>query len=239
MRFVCWQIAFSNSMRNLLTVPNSIVRLTLLILFILSSPFSWGRDAYPPSVKKLPSIELGQAILLLTPTKKSKDFVDWNHLSEGPVIWLDDGYTHPESGPEKGTWIRRGLMRINVLGKTATVLKKRNLELAWQVTYHNWGNPSLGVSSMTLEPGTPEETCFFSNTSGCTFDPLPSLKSSGFKVKEMCKAMSGNLVTGYELTHPKRNMTYIRVAYNYGSGGENSSITLWPHNGKEAACETE
>lgn len=220
-------------------MPNSTMRITLLIIFILVSPFSWAKDVYPPSVKNLPSIELGQVILLLVSAKKSKDFVGWNHLSEGPVIWLDDGYTHPESGPEKDTWVRRGLMRINVLGKTATVLKKRNLELAWQVTYRNWGNPSLGVSSITLEPGTPSEVCFFSNTGGCAFDPIPSLKSSGFKVKEICKTMSGNLVTDYELTHPKRKRTYISVTYNYGSGGENTSITLWTHNEKEAACVTE
>ena len=59
-------------------------------------------------------------------------------------------------------------------------------ELAWQVTYCNAGNPGFGVNAILLQPGTPDEKCFFSNTNGCNLDPIPSLKASGFSVKRVC-----------------------------------------------------
>lgn len=72
-------------------------RVLILILGLCVAPLSWSRDVYPPSVKNLPSIELGQAVLLLMPVKGSK-FVGWDHLSEGSVVWLNEGYITEKYG---------------------------------------------------------------------------------------------------------------------------------------------
>jgi len=210
-----------------------------MLIFLLSiAPPSWCDGIYPSSVKKLPSIELGRSVLLLLPKKTYWDYLPWDWLSEGPVEWLDEGYvsnTGYSVAPCK--YHRRGLMRINVLGKKSTILKKRKQELAWQVTYCNAGNPGFGVNAILLQPGTPDEKCFFSNTNGCNLDPIPSLKASGFSVKRVC---GGGAVNGYKLTHPERKTTYVNINYDFGSGGESIYFILWmkiSRNTAEGLCD--
>lgn len=214
------------------------LRFFLLIFLFFAVPLSWGAGIYPSSVEKLPSVELGQAVLLLIPEKGSDDFVGWDLLSEGPIEWLDEGYVpNAKDMQSKRAYLRRGLMRINILGKKSTVLKKRKQELAWQVTYSNWGNPAFGVDLITLEPGTSDQICFFSNTDGCALDPIPSLKASGFSVKRICAPSAYK--TGYKLSHAKRKTIYANIIHHSGSGGISVYITLWVKGGESEVCNDE
>ena len=104
------------------------LRIILLIFLFFAVPLSWGAGVYPSSVEKLPTVELGQAVLLFIPGKGSGDFVNWDLLSEGPIEWLDEGYVRNDKDLQsKRAYLRRGLMRINILGKKSTVLKKESL----------------------------------------------------------------------------------------------------------------
>ncbi|MDO8754134.1 MAG: hypothetical protein Q7J80_09610 [Anaerolineales bacterium] len=185
------------------------LRILSLILLLSAAPLSWSGDVHPPSAKKLPSIELGQALLLFMPDEASK-FVGWDFRSEAQIVWLSDGYETRKDEKTQNTSVRHGLMRINVNGKKSTVLKKKKNELAWRVEYESNNPPKLGIETITLGPGTPTETCFGELYSGCAFDPIPSIKASGIKVKVLCggKHQISPIDIGLELSHPGRRKIF-------------------------------
>lgn len=205
------------------------VSLTILLTF---SSVSNGKGIYPKEVSKLPSIEIADAVEMFFPPHDNQDNIYWDHLSEGPILWMDEGYIDNEG--EKA-WLRRGLLRINIRGKKSYILKKTKQELAWSVTYRNYGNPGFGVHSVSIEPGTLEEVCFFPNTEGCDMDPIPSLTKKGYKLEEVC-APDGLSKVVYLMKHKGKKDRYLSINTNYGSGGATVSITLWFDN-KDFACD--
>lgn len=213
------------------------MRISLLILCLCATPLSWGSDVYPPSVKKLPSIELGQAILLFMPDEGSR-YVGWDFRSEAQVAWLSEGYEAKKDDKAQTTSVRHGLLRVNVNGKKSTVLKKRKVELAWRVEYESSNPPKFGIETITLSPGTPTETCFGELYSGCAFDPIPSLKASGIKVKIICrdKHQVSPVNIGLELSRRGKKKIFARYKWWRGSGGEQAFITLWVNGDKKSAC---
>lgn len=211
-----------------------IMRIFLLTLCWCVAPSVLASDTHPPEVKKLQSLELGQAILLFMPRVKESQYVGWDFRSESQVAWLSNGYETREDGSVK----RYGLLRVNVNEKKSTVLKKRKVELAWRVEYESNNLPKLGIEAITLGPGTPTEACFGELYSGCTFDPIPSLKASGIKVKILCgkKHQTSPVNIGFELSYPGRKKTFARYKWWGGSGGEQAFITLFVNGDKKSAC---
>lgn len=213
------------------------MRILLLILYLCAAPSVLASDTYPLDVKKLQSLELGQAILLFMPDEGSQ-YVGWDFRSEAQVAWLNEGYEAKKDDKAQTTSVRHGLLRINVKGKKSTVLKKRKVELAWRVEYASSNPPKLGIETITLGPGTTTEACFGELYSGCAFDPIPSIKASGIKVKILCwdKRQSPPVNIGLELSHPKRKKVFARYKWWGGSGGEQAFITLLVHGDKKAVC---
>lgn len=211
-----------------------IMRIFLLTLCWCVAPSVLASDTHPPEVKKLQSLELGQAILLFMPRVKESQYVGWDFRSESQVAWLSNGYETREDGSVK----RYGLLRVNVNGKKSTVLKKRKVELAWRVEYGTSNPPKLGIEEITLGPGTPTEACFGELYSGCAFAPIPSLKASEIKVKILCenKHQGSPVNIGFELSYPGRKKTFARYKWWVGSGGEQAFITLFVHGDKKSAC---
>jgi len=226
-----------NSISEISMTTKAQSKLALLIGMLFISSVCLGKDVYPDDLSNFRSLELGGAVLMIMPDKGSDGQVGWGLLSEGPIEWLDDGYVSAKDIENGSAWIRRGLIRVNVLGSTSTILLKRKHELAWSIIYRNYGNPGFGVASITLEPGTPDKMCFFSNTDGCVFDPVPSLKKQGIEVEKICEPNA--YVQGYRLSHPKKNIGYMRVEETSGSGGATTSVTLWMGDNDSACAQSE
>jgi hypothetical protein len=128
-----------------------------------------------------------------------------------------------------------GLLRINVLGKRSHILLKKRHELAWTVTYSSDGNPAFGVESIEIKPGitevsrgTPVAPCFGSLADGCDFDPAESFQKAGISARLVCKEhpIIGLTHVGYEVSHPGKRTTLIRVDHNEGSAGRTSTVYL-------------
>lgn len=213
-------------------MPYQLIALTMLLMF---SSASNGKGIYPKEVSQLPSIEIADAVEMFLPSR-NKDSIDWDHLSEGPILWLDDGYVSSENIETNSAWLRRGLLRINVRGKRSSILKKTKQELSWHVTYRNYYvKPGHGVQSVSIEPGTLKEACFYSNTDGCDMDPIPSLTKKGYKLEEVC-APDGLSKVVYLMTHKGVKDQYLSINTDHGSGGATVSITLW-FDSMSLACE--
>lgn len=195
--------------------------LTLTILLIFSVPLK-AQGIYPKEVVALPSIEIGEAVQMFSRVDDKDEALGWDHLSEGPILWMDEGYISGEN-IDGAAWLRRGLLRINVRGVKSYILKKTKQELSWHVTYRNYRNPGHGVQSVSLTPGTLNDVCFFSNTYGCDLDPIPSLTEKGYKLKEVC-APDGLSKVVYLMTYKGTKAQYLSINTNYGSGGATVSI---------------
>lgn len=192
-------------------------------------------NIYPPSIGKLKSVELGQAVLMFMPPSDGTKLISWAFQSDNGVVWLDDSYKSAADGSN----YRTGLMRINVDGVKSTILKKEIAELAWSVTYTGSSNPNFGVDTITLEPGIDDgDQCFGSITENCTFNPLMSLAKANITVDVLCKTeqVDGTIV-GLSLSENGKKSIQAIWLTSGGSGGQASSIKLLVNQSKNDVCK--
>lgn len=170
--------------------------------------------------------ELGRLILLLMP-ENGQTSIPWDHRSESAIKWLDAGYVRQKDRLLGEHAVRRGLIRANVMGQQATVLKKGKEELPWTVIYWTSGPEKFGAEKILLEPGGPSEPCFGSLYEGCSFDVLPSLAAAGISATRLCRQrQQGAELSGFTLSHPNRGSIQLRVMDDGGSGGQSTSLEL-------------
>lgn len=182
------------------------------------------QPVYPKSLQGTKSLELGELILLLIPDTPADQF-GWDYRVNSPITWLTNGV---EYGGMSAT--RRGVVRVNIGGKKATVLRQKTEELGWSVIYKTDGNPNFGPAEIEIKPGgvAPEDICFGTNFDGCAFDaPLPSLSAAGIVATPICEKTSlGEEYKAFLLKHLDRRPTVMVMVTGGGSGGVSSSITL-------------
>src|SRR5271170_122267 len=100
------------------------------------------QSVYPSELRNAKSFELGELVLLLMPDAGSTS-VGWEFRADSPIVWKTDGYKSIQL--RNGTsYVRNGIVRVNVQGKRTTVLKQRVAELGWAVSYSTTSNPGLG-----------------------------------------------------------------------------------------------
>jgi len=176
---------------------------------------------YPSSTEALPRIELGKAIKMFMPADGKG--IGWDFNVDGPIAWMTDGY---ETTTNQSRAQRIGLMRIDVLGKISTVLRKSKHELAWSVTYAaNDSIPKFGAEMIRLSP----ESCFGTMYDGCMFDPRPSMTRAGISVTERCfRGHDSNGVAVFILAFPDRTPMQLLWANSQGSGGGSSWLEMRP-----------
>jgi hypothetical protein len=191
-------------------------------------------NVYPDSVKKLSSLELGELIFFLMPSKDS-NFIDWGYLSNTKIIWQDD--TYKTTNTPQGTYNSRvGLVRANVMGNISTILKKQTTELAWSVVYESYGNPKFGVEVITIKPGTDDSdgACFGSTSDNCSFNPIKSFDGAKIKYRQICKSSEK---VGYQLSAEGKKTIKAAWITSTGSGGSSSWIELYMNGDKANICD--
>ncbi len=153
---------------------------------------------------------------------------NWDFLGDSEkIFWIDKGYTTETWKSGEDPSLRRGLMRIRVNNAKPTVLKKNLHALAWTVTYATFENPKFGFNLIKISPGSPSERCFGHLYSGCDFNPLASIQSSGISIKKVCLfEMPGGQVIGYRLGYPGKSSVLARIEKSYGSGGSSTDIAI-------------
>lgn len=196
-------------------------------------------DIFPDSLKEGPSIELGDFILLLMPP--IGESIDWDYHANGPIKWQTAPYTEAD-GADVAT--RTGWVRINIEGKTASILRGRLMELGWTITYSNAirivgeGStlpPKFGVQSISLGPGGDGDSiCFGTGFTGCDFgEPIFSVVKAGIHIGTICsKGTTSGRTTAWLMTYPGRQPTVMVWSIDGGSGGQSSSLTLKLNAGK-------
>lgn len=185
-----------------------------------------AEPVFPDSLTDKKPYELGEAILLFMPTEQGG--FSWGYRADtNDVYWLTDGYKEAVEPNGKQSYYRNGLLRIHVQGSKVYRLKRVKHELGWTVRYTTKSNPRFGVEIIELYSGIPEDYCFGSLDTDCTFDPIQSLKASKINVKEIChRSEPGTNVIGYQLSHPERKLVTARLMTSTGSGGASTSFEL-------------
>lgn len=220
-------------------------RILMMLTFTLPSfAFSASLEVYPPSLKKLPSQELGQVVLKFMPSTSSK--VNWyTNANDNSFVWIDP--TFVETTLNDGTIYssRRGVFRGHVNGVKSTFLYNRVNEMPWIATMEGQ-NPRHGVQAIRLNPAVvllnnrnEEGDCFGSTHENCEFSPFLSLKRSGITYKKICenKIGAGNFRIAYLLTKAGKKNTYGVWEESSGSGGKANIFTLDYSENKTDICE--
>jgi len=182
------------------------------------------------------SFELGEAILLFMPDKKTES-VGWDFRSDASIVWATSGYETRKISKNEEFSFREGLLRINVLGVQSKILRKTKEELPWVVTYGTYSNAKFGVETVELEAGDLTEPCFGGLYENCAFNPEPSMAANQIAVTKICQKTLGNTSTiGYELTHPNKKNVFAIFENGAGSGGVSSSFKLVFSKDKKDLC---
>jgi hypothetical protein len=147
------------------------------------------------------------------PDDTTPETITWDFRATSPQIaWVTSGYKNEKDTDGRVVVRRYGLMRVNVRGKKATVLKKRRRELAWSVVYSSSSNPSLGVESIEISPGVPHDVCSADNANGCAFDPTASFAEAGIAAKKVCHVKLDWIeITGFALSHANKRTTLAQL----------------------------
>jgi hypothetical protein len=180
---------------------------------------------YPEKVKDIKNIELGEVVKFYIPAFDKNKSLEWSYLAnKKDIVWLNETYVEGDEGYE-----RNGLLRINIMGINSTILKIKNMELAWSIKYVNNGNPKFGVDWVEIFPGleSGDGNCFGSTTDNCSFDPTPSLENSNIKVEKIAFECTNQLWQPevYLITNNGSVAKLILETYG-GSGGISSSIKI-------------
>ena len=177
---------------------------------------------YPSILQGRESLELGNAILLLMP--KPNIDIGWDWAVDSPIVWVDEGFQQ-----EGNRAIRRGVVRVNVMGQSSTILRKKKDELGWSVELSTFSSPKFGPDEISIEAGLGAGgQCFGTLYDGCDFDPVQSLKNAGIDAKELCKDsdFDSNFNRIYSIVAPGKALSLLRWMRSSGSGGSSSQITL-------------
>lgn len=134
-------------------------------------------DVYPSTLNAMPSIELGDLILDIMKPKASNKW-QWNWQANSNILWQN------EVGIDNEGPLRSGMVRINVMGSVAKVLKDRHKELGWSIRLREFDNMPVeyGPDAIELSPAN----CSGIEYDDCLFDPLPSLDRKGIRHRLAC-----------------------------------------------------
>jgi hypothetical protein len=191
---------------------------------------------YPKTLKSIEPIELGQIILMLS--KFDGDRVRWDYkVNDKHIIWITDGVEY--SGSET---LRKGVSRINVLGRYATVLHQKKEALGWQVTLKTNNNPNFGPTYILVAPGLEsEDGCFGVIYENCAFKLEPSFNSLNIKYKIVCSNMldSTNFDKVYSIKLKNGKNVLITYSQSSGSGGTSNAIKIWFTTNQNSVCKAE
>jgi hypothetical protein len=205
-----------------------------LLPILVSSVAQAEKIPVLPGMQGYGTYEFGLLIKKLMPVNR----IWWDHLANDKNIkWITPGSQEVINYDGYAESSRQGLVRINVLGSTPTILKNRKYELPWTITYKG-GQERFGVTSVLLEPGDKVNGCYGYPTSNCSFEHIPSLKKQGITTKKIClDKTKGSLVyEAYQLSTPGKKTTYLYKVNSIGSGGDSTSFELYYSPNIQAFC---
>ena len=206
------------------------MRISLPALMALVLPVvAAAQQVYPSRAQAASDFELGSVVLMLMP-QEGVESLSWDQQADGPIDWVSPGVI-TEQGPKGESYsFKEGLMRVNVLGKYAHVLKEQKFILAWTIRYASKHNPNQGVEWIDVFAGTSDEPCQGNNDDGCGFDPVPSLTKSGVQVKKVCESgLGADHKLGYALSAEGRQPASLLQrdrGNTTGPGGPSTSLVL-------------
>ncbi len=198
---------------------------------------------YPVTLKKLPQQEFGQLVYKLMPNK-TEEKLYWDFRSnDKSIIWLDSFYV--EKKLEDGTFhsSRKGVARVNVLGKKSTIVDHRTYELPWSVMMEGTVG-KFGPNTISLYPATVsrenENICFGENFDNCEFSPFKSLTKASIKFKKVCEKNFGalNFEEAYLLTAPNKKAVYGVWQSSSGSGGTSNLFRIDYSENQKQVCDS-
>lgn len=203
-----------------------------LVAFVVVR-FSAGPSVpvFPPTATNLRRIELADLVALVLPPKGFEN-LGWDYLANEPAIaWQTQGVE-----TDNDTSYRRGVVRVSVGGKTATVLHQVREELAWTLTLGTNGNEKYGPRWISIQPGVfPDDDCFGTLFEGCTFDAQQSVAS--VKSKIICELpVPRRLDKVYSISTANRDASLLVYRYSGGSGGAQDELEIRPMSDQSTAC---
>lgn len=215
---------------------NKIVLVVLCYIVNVANGYAEILNATADKIlSKYPSVELGQVISQFMPEKS--DDITWSYRVNAPVFWITDGFE------TNGTYsFRKGVIRINVQGKDSYVLRDNSYELPWTIKYSTFSSPKFGLEAITFFPGIePDDQCFGTLYSGCSFTTENSMKVAGITYKKLCEKQKGNYIKiGYELSKTNKLKTYASLDNSSGTGGDTSSFSLiFGDKAKNRVCDVD
>ena len=208
---------------------------------------------FPPTAKNLPRVELADLVALVLPPKgfvnEDADVpldgtvlhhmhvsrLGWDYLIHEPAIaWQTQGF---EFDKVRNVIFRKGIARVSVGGKTATVVHQAVEELAWTIELATSGNPNFGPQEISIAPGVlPDDVCFGVTFTGCTF-----------KVQQAIASVKSKLICGlpvpraldqvYSISTADKDASLLVFHYEGGSGGEQTVLEIRPMSDQNTACD--
>jgi len=187
---------------------------------------------FPPTAKNLPRVELADLVALALPPKGFEN-LGWDYLAkERAIAWQTQGVE-----TDNDASYRRGIVRISVAGKTATVLHQVREELAWTLTLATNGNEKFGPKSISIQIGAfPDDLCFGTLFDGCTFDAQQAIAS--VKSKLVCRfPIIGDEYQVYSISTADKDASLLVYHSGGGSGGVESDLEIRPMSDQSTACD--
>jgi hypothetical protein len=186
---------------------------------------------FPPTAKNLPRVELADLVTLVLPPKGFEN-LGWDYLANARAIaWQTQGVE-----TDNDASYRRGIVRVGVSGKTATVLHQIREELAWTLTLGTDGNEKFGPKSISIQIGAfPDDLCFGTLFDGCTFDAQQAIAS--VKSKLVCRfPVIGDEYQVYSISTADKDASLLVYHVGRGSGGVESDLEIRPLSDQSKAC---
>lgn len=207
---------------------------SFIALLMLSSVLQ-AQVVEPNIAKNLRSYEFGEFIKMYMPDNKMNDKRgSWEFNADNPnMVWITNGIEkrHREYDDAE-VYVRDGIARINFLGVVPLMLKKRNVELAWDITYFSEDLPKFGVKEVHID-----NRCFGDSHQNCESNPLKSLQKAKINYKKICQNIgSGSRKIAYSLNYLNKKTTYLLQIDTCGSGGCSTSYNIY-YSFNRNACE--
>lgn len=169
--------------------------------------------------------ELGELITTLIPLPSEK--LTWEFRANSDIEWITSGFAEQRRSDGQVTATRTGVVAVNVMGRQATVLRKKLEELPWTVSMRTTAPAKFGPTEIHISPGSPTESCFGTLYSGCDFEVEASLRKSGIEFREVCGYReAGDSVKAYQLKTAVGGTAYLVESSSGGSGGSSTELTI-------------
>jgi hypothetical protein len=172
-------------------------------------------------------MDLPAFIVTALPTKGFKN-VDWDYLAgDSSILWLTDGIKRMDTGMS----VRHGIAHITVSGKPPQELRRIWQDLPWSITLSAKGNPRFGPDKIEIQPGSykPQDSCFGSRFTGCSFAPEEALKSDLLTARLICKTgQLGDDIRAYSVSSPGKESSLAVYVSSEGSGGKSAWLDIMP-----------